>query len=50
VGMGGGTWCYREACVEMKQSREELMVIGCTDLKLDDFAPRLKLKHLVGNV
>ena len=39
--MGGVTWCYSEACVEAKQSREEPVAIGWTDLELDYFAPRL---------
>ena len=42
AGMGGGTWRHREACVEAKQSREEPMAIGWTDLKLDHYAPGVK--------
>ena len=37
AGTGGGTWSHREACVEAKQSHEEPMDIGCTDLELDIF-------------
>ena len=37
TGTGGGTWSHREACVEAKQSHEETMDIGCTDLELDIF-------------
>jgi hypothetical protein len=37
-GLGGGTWHHCEACVEGKQSHEELVAIGCIDLKLDPFA------------
>jgi hypothetical protein len=40
-GMGGSMWHHREACIEVKQSREEPVAIGCLDLKLDNFAPRL---------
>jgi hypothetical protein len=35
-------WCHHEACVEAKQSLEELIVFGCLDLKLDHFAPSVK--------
>ena len=41
VGTGGDTWRHHEACVEAKQSREELMFVRCTHLKVDYFAPGL---------
>jgi hypothetical protein len=34
AGTGGGTWSHREACIEAKQSREEHMDIGGTNLEL----------------
>ena len=39
-GVWDDTWRHHEACVEAKQSREELVAIRCLDLKLDHFAPR----------
>ena len=42
LGLWGGTWPHREACIDAKQSHEELVVVGCLDLKLDDFAPGIK--------
>ena len=39
-GLCGGMWHHHEACVDTKQSREKL-VVGCTDLHLDYFAPGL---------
>jgi hypothetical protein len=41
VGMRGVTWHHHEACVEAKQSREEIVAIRCTGLELDHFAPGL---------
>jgi hypothetical protein len=38
---GGGTWRHREACVKAKQSLEETMGIGWTDLELVHFSPGL---------
>jgi hypothetical protein len=38
VRMGEGMWCHREACIEVKQSCQEPVAIGCLDLKLDHFA------------
>ena len=40
--MGGGTWRHHESCVKAKQSHEELVAIGLTDLKLDHFVPGLR--------
>ena len=40
-GLRGGMWCHHEACVDTKQSHEKLMVVRCTDLHLDYFAPGL---------
>jgi hypothetical protein len=41
-GTSGSMWRLREACVEAKQSREELVAVRRSDLKLDHFAPRVK--------
>jgi hypothetical protein len=40
-GVWGGMWCHWEACVKVKHSHEGLVTIGCTDLNLDQYAPRL---------
>lgn len=48
-GLGGDTWRHHEACVEVKQRREELVVVRCTYLKLDDFAPRLSGSAKISN-
>jgi hypothetical protein len=42
AGTGGDTLHHREACVKVKQSREELVAIGPSDLKLNHYAPRVK--------
>ena len=45
VGLGAAkvraevTWRHREACVEVKRSREGDVSIQCSYKKLDDFAP-----------
>jgi hypothetical protein len=54
-GLGGGMWCHHEACIEVKQSREELVAVRCINLKLDHFAPWLSSsakisRGFVGNV
>ena len=35
-----GTWHHREACVEVKQSREDGVSVRWSDKKLDGFTPR----------
>ena len=54
-GVWDDTWRHHEACVEAKQSHEELVAIRCLDLKLDHYALRVKWfnkisKGIVGNV
>jgi hypothetical protein len=41
VGTRGVTWHHCEACVEAKQSCEEIVAIRCIDLELDHFVPGL---------
>ena len=55
VGTIGGLWCHREASFEAKQSGEEPMLIGFTDLELDHFTPWLTSsskisKGIVGSI
>ena len=40
-GLRDDTRRHRESCIDTKQSREKLVVVGCTDLHLDYFAPGL---------
>jgi len=42
VGIGGGTWCHHEACVEAKLSHEGRVAVGCFYLKLDHYAHEVK--------
>jgi hypothetical protein len=37
AGTGGSTWSCHKTCVGVKQNHEELMVVGCLDIKLDHF-------------
>jgi hypothetical protein len=34
MGTKGGMWHHREACVEANQSREEIVVVKCTNEEL----------------
>ena len=40
-GFGGSMWHHHEACIKAKQSHEGLVVVICTDQKMDRFAPRV---------
>jgi hypothetical protein len=39
-GLRGNMWHHNEACIDAKQSHEELVVLRCTNLKLAHFGPR----------
>jgi hypothetical protein len=37
----GGTWGLCDVCIKAERSREEPVAIGCLNLKLDHYAPRV---------
>jgi hypothetical protein len=43
AGIGGGTWRHHKVCVEAKLSHKGCVAVICFYLKLDHYAPEVKL-------